>query len=449
MVFWKTYQSEFRKNLKVALPIMAGQLGQITVNVADNLMVGHLGAAALAAISLSIAIFVIFLVVGMGISFALPPLVANAHGANEPRRISRYFKHSLIVNLAFAGFSILCMELILPLLTFFGQDPEVVDLAAPYLRISAWSMIPIMFFQTFRCYSDGLSETVPPMIAMISGNVVNIFLNYVLIFGKLGMPALGVTGAAIGTLISRLVMIALIILLLKRWKGLWQPIRQADYKRYRKALFKRILDLGVPTSLQLFFEVSAFAAAALLMGMISKETQAAHQIAINLAAITFMVCTGMGMAATVRVGNQLGQANLQGARSAGFSAVIQTAAFMLVAAFIFILFREYLPTMYIDDSEVISIASLLLIFAAVFQIPDGIQAVSLGMLRGIQDVKIPSLITFVSYWIFGLPVSVLTAFYFQMGAGGVWTGLVVGLTLSASLLTWRFHRQTVRMIHRA
>lgn len=446
MQLYSLYKDDFRNNLILALPIMAGQLGQISVNVVDNVMVGQLGSASLAAVSFSVAIFVIFFVVGMGISFALPPLVSKAAGAGKTNRISQYFKHSLIINICYALISIAIVEIIMPYTYNMGQDPEVVRLAQPYLRISMWSILPMMFFQTFRSYSEGMSETMPPMIAMLIGNVFNVIFNYLLIFGKFGFPALGVAGAALGTLLSRLIMLAILVVLLKNWKDLWLPLKNARFRYYSKLVFKKVLSLGIPSSLQMFFEVSAFGGAALIMGMLGKEEQAAHQIAINLASITFMICTGLGMAATVRVGNHLGKKDYPGLRRVGFSAFMQIILFMSVSALLFVWLRHWLPTIYIHDEKVIRIAALLLVMAAIFQISDGLQVVGLGVLRGLQDVKIPTMITFVAYWIIGLPVSYVTAVIFDYGPLGVWLGLVLGLTVSAVMLSWRFHSSTKSML---
>lgn len=442
MGIYSYFQEDFRKNINLALPIMAGQLGQISVNVVDNVMVGQLGSAALAAVSFSVAIFVVFFVVGMGISFALPPLVSKAAGAGKSNRISQYFKHSLIINVTYALISIFLVEIIMPLTYHMGQDPEVVRLAQPYLRIAMWSIFPMMLFQTFRSYSEGMSETMPPMIAMLIGNVFNVLFNYVLIYGKWGFPAMGVSGASLGTFFSRIIMLIILIVLLKNWKDLWEHIENARFKYYSKLVFKKVLSLGIPSSLQMFFEVSAFGAAALIMGMLGKEEQAAHQIAINLASITFMICTGFGMAATVRVGHNLGKKDYNGLRRAGFSAFVQVAVFMTCSAVLFILLRHWLPTIYIHDNEVIRIAAILLIMAAIFQISDGVQVVGLGVLRGLQDVKIPTMITFIAYWLIGLPISYISAVVYDHGPMGVWLGLVIGLTVSAGLLTWRFHSNT-------
>jgi MATE family multidrug resistance protein len=419
---------------------MAGQLGQITVYLADNLMVGRLGAEALAAVSLAIAIIAVPTVIGMGIAVALPTLISEAEGAKEPKKISQYFKHSLIINVAMGLISCALIVVGLPLMEHIGQNPEVVELAKTYMIPSALGMIPMMIFMTFRGFADGMSETRPAMIAMLLGNVLNIVLNYIFIFGKLGAPALGVEGAALSSLISRIAMIVFIVMLLLKWKDLWKYINACNFKTYQKALFSRIFELGVPSSLQYFFEISAFSGAALIMGMVSKNAQAAHQIAINLSSITFMICSGLAMAGTIRVGNQLGKKDYPAMRNAGMSAFLQVTLMMAACSLFFILFRSYLPLLYIDDEQVVEIASLLLIFAAIFQIPDGLQVTALSALRGLQDVKIPTYITFFSYYIVGIPISYFTAITYGFGAPGVWLGLLVGLFLSATLLIYRFYK---------
>ena len=446
MQWYEKYKLDFRLNSKLAFPIMAAQLGQVTTNIADNIMVGQLGAAPLASVSLANSIFYMFIVFGMGISFGLPPLISQAHGGKKYRRISLYVKNSFIINMGFAVIALILMLLSVPLLAYMGQDMSVVELAKPYLVITAWSVFPFMIFQTLRTYSDGMSQTLHSMIAVLIGNVANIILNYGLIFGKLGMPQLGVKGAAIGTMISRVIMIVVIVILLYFWKDLWSHLRKINFRRFNTGVMKRILSLGVPTSLQMFFEVSAFSIAAILMGVISKEAQAAHQIAINLASITFLICTGLAMATTIRVGNQLGLQDMPAVRRVGISAMIQVTIFMVVCVLGFIFLRYYLPSLYIDNEEVIGISALLLIYAAIFQIPDGIQVVALGSLRGLQDVNIPTIITFFSYYIIGIPISAMAAFYWGMGPAGIWLGLVTGLTISAGFLTRRFLRLSKKEI---
>lgn len=435
---YRRYKDDFRANTKLAVPIVLGQLGQIATNIADNVMVAKLGPAHLAAVSLSVAIFIIFMIVGIGISFSLPPLVAEAHSAKHHSRIGQYFKHSLIINLSFAIISLIAMLLLIPMLGYMGQEQEVISLAKPYLQICAYSLIPMMMFQTLRCYADGMSETLPPMIAMIAGNVLNIGLNYMLIFGKLGAPALGVAGAALGTLIARCVMIMILVGLLIKWKDLWTYITGIDYLSYQRTLIKKMLSISIPVSLQLFFEVSAVAGVAILMGLLGKEAQAGHQIAINIASVPFLICSGLGMAASVRVGNQLGLKDSKGMYRAGVSNFIQVTFLMIIAGTLLYLLRGFLPSLYLDDPTVLSVASTLLIFAALFQIPDGLQVAILGALRGAQDVNIPTLISFIAYWVIGIPIGCLLSFYFDIGPQGLWIGLVVGFAIAALLLQWRF-----------
>ena len=440
------YKDDFSANMKLALPIMLGQLGQITVYLADNIMVGKLGAISLAAVSFAVALIAVPIVIGMGIAFALPPLVSEADGAGQQKKISQYFKHSLVVNIAIGVISCVLMLLSLPYLNLLGQEPEVVEIARGYVMYSAWAMIPFMIFLTLRSYADGMSETMPPMIAMIAGNVINIILNYIFIYGKFGMPALGVDGAALASLIARISMIIILVAILLKWKDLWKYIKECDFTQYQNPIFKKIFQLGVPTSLQMFFEISAFSGAALIMGMVSSNAQAAHQISINLSSITFMICSGLAMASTIRVGNQLGKKNYPALRDAGISAFLQVGLIMAVFSVLFVMLRHVMPLIYLDDEVVIGIASTLLIYAAIFQIPDGIQVAALAALRGIQDVKTPTLITFFSYYVFGIPISYFAALHWGMGATGVWLGLLIGLFISATLLTLRFNRLSKEML---
>lgn len=439
------YKEDFRLNLKLALPLMASQLGQVLVNFADNVMVGKLGPAALAGVSFANAIFAISIVFGMGISFALPPLISEAQGAGDERRISSFFKHSLIVNISFGFISMVLLLAFIPFMKYLDQDPDILPHAAEYMYYSAIGMIPFMIFQTLRCYSDGLSETLPSMIVVILGNILNVILNYILIFGKLGLPSMGTAGASLSSLISRSFMVIGILILFRYWKNLWSYLSEIKLNKYKINYFKKILNLGIPSSFQMTFELTAFSAAAIIMGFIGKIEQAAHQIAINLASMTFMVATGLAMATTIRVGNQLGKGDIQKVKDVGYSAMIQITFFMIITAILFSITRHLLPTIYMDNIDVIEIAAYLLLAAAIFQIPDGLQVINLSALRGLQDVKIPTIITFLSYWLLGIPCSYITAIVLEWGPIGVWIGLIVGLSVSAIFLSYRFNRLTTRL----
>ena len=435
------YREEFKKNLILALPIMGGQLGQIAVNIADNIMVGKLGAESLAAVSIGNAVFIVFVVIGIGISYALPPLVSEADGSKNYASLKDNIRSSMLVNISYGIIAMIVIFLLLPYIYKLGQDPGALKAAIPYLQISAWTMIPIMILQGLRGYADGMSFTLIPMIAMIIGNILNIIGNYLLIYGNLGFPALGVEGAATASLIARVLMIAVILYLIYREKRLWKHLDLNIFKS-KLVYIKKILNLGIPSSLQMFFEVSAFSGAALIMGKVGKIEQAAHQISINLASTTFLICSGIGMAATIRVGNEYGLKNNDRMKMAGMSAIVQVILFMTVAALLIFVFRTWLPLLYIDDKEVIKITASLLIMAAIFQIPDGIQVTALGALRGLQDVKTPTLITLVAYWFFGIPLSYYTALHTSIGYRGVWLGLIASLSVSSVFLTLRFLRLT-------
>ncbi len=433
-----TYKKEFRTNLKLAVPLVLGQLGQVFVNLADNIMVGKLGTLPLAGIAFANAIFVVFVVVGMGISFALPPLVSEADGANKLKKVSQYFKHGLLINLLFAFVSITLIEVLMPYAYMLGQEKEVLDMGLGYLRISMWTMIPMMIFLTFKGYVEGMSNTIIPMVAIIVGNAANIILNYFLIFGNGGFDEMGLNGAAVASFIARGVMVLVMILMMIKDGHLLDRILKANYLKYQTSFIKKILKLGIPTSAQMFFEVSAFSAAALIMGMVSSVAQAAHQVAISLASLTFLICTGVSMAATIRVGNNFGKKDFQTTKLSGIAAIILVTGFMIVTALGFVLFNDQLPLIYINDVDVVNLAGILLIYAAIFQIPDGVQVTALGALRGLQDVKIPTLITLLSYWVVGIPFSYISTIYWDLGYHGVWIGLILGLTISSSLLTFRF-----------
>ena len=444
MLIPSRYRKEFRSNVLLALPIMAGQLGQVLVNFIDNIMVGKLGAESLAAVSLAIAVYITFHVVGMGISYALSPLVAEADGADETSRVSKLVRHSFIINLIYALVCAVLIQLALPILDHLGQDHRVAQLARPYLAICGWALIPMMIFQTLKCYADGMSETRAPMVASLLGNVCNVVLNYMLIYGNWGAPHMGVSGAALGTLIARWMMIGLLIMILYRHTRLWVLLKESYHSTYSWQMIKKVLALGIPSSLQMFFEVSAFAGAALIMGTLGASPQAAHQIVINLSSTTFLMCTGIGIAASIRVGYFLGRRDAVGIQKAGIASLYLVIIIMTCAGILFIVGRHLWPLLYLSDPDVLEIAAMLLVIAGIFQIPDGVQVVALGALRGLQDVKVPTIITFVAYWIFGLPISYVGAKYLDWGPLGIWIGLLLGLSISASLLTWRFRQISSR-----
>jgi len=449
------YTKEFRYNLKLAYPVILGLLGHTFVAFADNIMVGRLGTAELAAVSLGNSFVFIAMSLGIGFSTAITPLVAEADGANNKENAKRALKHGLVL-CTFLGLSLFAIILLCkPILYLMKQPVEVVDLAIPYLELVAFSLVPLIIFQAFKQFSEGLSQTKYPMYATIIGNVINIVLNYVLIFGSFGFPKMGIVGAAVGTLVSRVIMVIFLWALLKKKPKFTYYVTGFNFKKIERSVMQKIIELGFPSALQMFFEVAIFTAAIWLSGVLGKNAQAANQIALNLSSMTFMVGMGLGVAAMIRVGNQKGLKHFVDLRRIAISIFMLTFLLEVVFAVVFFLGNNWLPTIYldvddvvnkVDNTEVIYLAAKLLLVAAVFQISDGIQVVVLGALRGLQDVKIPTLITFIAYWVIGFPVTYYLGLYTEYKSTGIWIGLLLGLTTSAVMLYLRFNYLTKRLI---
>jgi len=435
----KIHRKDIRQTINLATPIIIGQLGHMMMGVVDSVMVGKIGAAPLAAASVSNGIFFLILVVGYGISMAISPLVAQYHGAKEYDKCGVILRQGLLVNLTTGFILFAILFFVADLIAVLNQPEEIIEQAIKYTKTLGWSMIPVMLFQTYRQYSEGLSIMRPAMVVAITANIINVFANWVFIFGNLGMPAFGLVGAGIATFSSRIYMaIALIwfIASSKRFKPFDPTLH---YKKIDWSIIKKILQIGLPSGFQYFFEVSAFAGSSIIIGWIGTNELAAHQIALNLASIAYMFALGISAAATVRIGNAVGLKSKVKIRNAGFSAILMGASVMGFSALVFVLFRTILPSFYIADNSVIQIASTLLIIAAFFQIFDGTQAIGLGILRGITDVKVPTVITFLAYWVVGLPVGYILGFNFELGVQGVWIGLSIALVVSAILLSLRFN----------
>lgn len=432
------YKEHFSKNFTLAYPVVLSQLGHIMVSVFDSLMVGQIGTLPLAAASLGNSIFMITLVFGLGVSYSITPLIAAADGRKNYTRISLLLLNGLVSNVLLGILLFIAGYFLSPYITFLDQPDDVVKLAVPYINILFLSMVPLMVFQAFRQFAEGLSLTKQAMYISLVANTLNIILNYILIYGKLGFEPMGLVGAGWATFISRVVMALMMagyVLFAKRFEIF------RHFLRLRHLSFLhiyRIFKLGLPISGQMIFEMGAFSFSAIMIGWLGAKELAAHQIAINVASVTYMMASGIAAAATIRVGNQKGMGNFRGMRVAGLSSFAMGALFMLGSGLLMIAGNQLIPMLYIDDVEVIEIASTLLIIAALFQISDGVQVVGLGALRGLEDVRIPSLISLLAYWVIGLPTGYLLCFKLGFGVNGVWTGLLVGLSVAAILLFVRF-----------
>ncbi|MBT8316159.1 MAG: MATE family efflux transporter [Lutibacter sp.] len=442
----KNYTSEFKNNLKLATPIMMGSLGHLLVGLIDDIMVGRLGPVELAATSLGNSLVFIALSIGIGFSFAITPLIAESDGEGDKTKARSIFQHGIIL-MTILGIALFLMLLVIkPILYHLDQPDEVVVLAIPYYEIVAISMIPLMIFQGLKQFTDGLSETKYAMYATILTNIVNVVLNFALIYGLWIFPRLEIVGAALGTLISRVVMVAFLYIVLMRKEKFAVYMKRLNLYEIKAKVFQKIIGLGFPTALQMLFEVGLFTASVLLAGTLGALSQAANQIALKLASTTFMIAVGIGVASTIRVGNQKGLKNYIELRRIAFSNFLLIVLIMFTFTIGFMLLKDILPWMFTDNLEVIKMASGLLIIAGLFQLSDGLQAVILGGLRGLQDVNIPSGLTFIAYWIIGFPICYYLGKENVLGTLGIWIGLLTALTSSALMLFFRFNYLSNKLI---
>ena len=446
---------EFRYNWKLSAPVIMGMLGHTFVGLVDNIMVGQLGSAELAAVSLGNSFFFVAMSLGIGFSTAITPLVAEADSENNFKKGKSAFKHGLFLCIVLSLLLFWMILLAKPFMYLMEQPEEVVLLTMPYLDIIAISLIPLIIFQGFKQFSDGLSLTKHAMYATIVGNLINVGLNYVLIFGKLGFPKMGIVGAGVGTLVSRLAMIAIIWTLLKNDKKASAFVTHIRLFILDSTMMKKIINLGLPSAMQMFFEVAIFTSAIWLSGLLGKNAQAANQIALNLSSMTFMIAMGLSVTAMIRVGNQKGLRNYVELQRIAKSIFLMGIMFASVFALLFLIFHDIFPALYLDlddvnnyldNQEVVSIASKLLLVAALFQISDSAQVIFLGALRGLQDVKIPTVLTFIAYWMIGFPTSYFLGKESAYGSTGIWIGLLVGLASASIFLYLRFIYLTNRLI---
>ena len=451
------YTKEFSYTLKLSIPVILGLVGHTLVGMIDNIMVGNLDPINLAAVSLGNSYIFIAMSIGIGFSAAITPIVAEAHSEGNQNKLKKSFINGFILCLILGSVLYALVLVLKNTLIYLDQPVEVVKLALPYIDIVAISLIPLLLFQALKQYTDGLSRTIYPMYATVVANIINVIINYILIFGMLGFPKLGIIGAAIGTLISRIIMFVFLFYMLMDKKIIYNYMSELKSFMYDKFMIKEILSLGLPTSLQMFFEVGLFTSAIWLSGLLGEIPQSANQIVLNISSLTFMVASGLSVSAAIRAGNQKGLKNYQELKRISLSILLLGIYFASFFALGIYILRDYLPYIYIDinnqenlieNIELVKIASKLFIIVAIFQLFDSAQVIILGTLRGMQDVKIPTIIVFIAYWIVGFPVSFILGDESSMAETGIWIGLLCGLLFSSVFLYWRFLYLTNKMINK-
>ena len=449
---FKEYIPFYKRNLKVAFPVMLTQLGASLVGLIDSIMVGHYATADLAAVSFSNAIFFTVMVFSMGAIMGLTPLVGYEVGKRETDEktqtgtINFLFRSGVLFTLLLSAGMILVLGVCIPLLDCFGQEEAVITAARPYYIMIVVSIVPFLFFCLQKQFLEGLGNTMVAMLITMGMNVLNILLNWVLIFGHWGFPAMGATGAGIATLISRTLMPILFYITIrthKEWRTYLQPTTY-NLSPIKDGL-RRLWKIGAPIGSQTMLETFLFTLSFIMVGWLSKEALAAHQIANQIADMTFMLAIGIGSATTIRVSHQLGKGDFYAVRMASNASIHLVLVMNSIGAILMISLRNYIPLLFTNDAEVISIASTLVMIAGFFQYADGLQTVGAAMLRGITDVKMPMVFAFVSYIAIALPLGLLLMFPCRLGAPGIWLSFIVGLSLAAILFHTRFRKKLREM----
>ncbi|PVX51758.1 MATE family multidrug resistance protein [Balneicella halophila] len=427
------YLGYYKRNLRLAFPIVLSQLGQIVVQQADIMMVGRLGPTELAAIAFANSIFIFGMVFAMGFSLGLTPAVGHVEDKTQYKLLAKILSNAYIINIVIA----VCLMILMYVISFFfsnmGQDPAVVSLAKPYYVTILLSLLPLSLFFTNKQFAEGLGDTKNAMYVTLFANFLNIFLNYVLIFGKWGFPELGMLGAGLATLTSRIFMaLGFYAIFLRR--NLFNRItKYIDLRDYSRLHIRKLFKLGLPISMQMFLEVAAFALSGIMAGWLGVISLASHQIAMGISSMTFMLAIGVGAATTIRVSHYYGEQNFKRLMLAATASTHIVLAFMGLSGLLIFLFRHDFPYFYNTDENVVALTAILLVATAIFQVFDGLQVVMLSILRGLGDVTYAMIYSFVAYILVNLPTSYFLAFTLDLGTVGLWYGFIFGLAVAGLL----------------
>jgi multidrug resistance protein, MATE family len=440
LLFSQHYQTEIKKTITLALPIVVAQLGVVLMGVTDNIMVGrYIGKIGLGSSGIANSIAFLIASIGIGGLSVVAPLISKAKAERNIAEINRLFRAGIKVSLWFSLILGLIGFLCVYFFEIFQQSPEINQQAPSFMAIIIFSNVFMFVFTAAKQLSDGLSRTYVAMMITVFGLIANLVFNILLINGYWGFPKMGLSGSAASTLITRILMMLTMLFYLFREKSFEKYLKEKYKILATSDLVIYIIKIGVPSGLQFFFEIAAFSLAVIMMGWLGENQLAAHQIAINIASTTYMMASGLGIAGGIRVGEGRGLRDVHKIRFSGNVALLLVVVFMTAMMLLILIFNRFLVELYISDNEVITIAMKLMIIAAIFQLSDGVQVVSLGILRGIADVNIPTWITMFAYWVISLPLGYILAFKMNMDAIGIWIGLLAGLTVSAILLTTRFY----------
>lgn len=423
----------------IAWPVIFGHIGNQMTHIADTVMVGRLGSEALAGVSLSNNVYLIPFLLGVGIAAGITPFVGRANGARDMAEVGRLLGDASVFGLLGGVLVALFSVPFIGFIPLIADDPAMVSVAQEYFLVSVMSIAPYILFTAVRNVFDGMARTKAPAVILVLGNILNVILNWMFIYGELGMPALGAVGAAWATLLARVVMAGSLVYIAYRYLPPEVRSVRLPLRRHIERM-KPIISTGAPIALQIILEVGAFAGGGLMIASIGAVPTAAHQIAINIASTTFLISMGIASAGTVNLSNLIGAKKYRQLRLAGRTTVMMSLVFMASMGVVLVLFRELLPKLYVGDTqpEVVALASHLLLIAAAFQLFDGLQVTAMGVLRGIDDMKVPTVFAFIGYWVVTVPISWACGLWLGYGVDGVWWGYLAGLIVASILLIARF-----------
>ncbi len=436
-----TIRTEAFKTWKLSGPIILGELTQMALGIIDSIMVGKISYQHLAAAALVNSVMNIPFVLGFGMTMAVSQSVSMANGRRDSLKVSHYLYNGFWLCTIAAIIIALVLNFSKNILFHLGQDADVASLGVPYLQIMGWSIIPMMMFIGIKQFTDGLERTRTAMLLSIAALPINIFINWLLVYGNWGFPRLELTGAGYGTLITRILilLIFMVVLFVHPFFSRYVAVRKNQWNLQLHTI-KELLHIGIPSSLQAAMESGAFAVSGIIIGTLGAVQLAAHQIAISCASLAFMVSWGLAQGGSIRISNAWGRNNWKDIAVIGKSTLLSGVCYGIFGVLFFVLFRNLLPLAFNNDAAVMALASVLMLYAAVFQISDATQAIGVGLLRGVKDVKVPTMYIAIAYWIVGIPMGCLMAFTFKMGAAGMWIGFVSGLTFSSLFLNNRFFK---------
>lgn len=444
-----SYRQEVKKEifslLKIGFPVIIAQLLQMSMSFVDTVMAGRLSAEDLAAVAVGSSILMPFVVLCLGCMMAVTPIVAQNIGGRELYKIGKNARQVLWLSQILALPSFFLLRNLDAAFIMIGVTEDIIPIASGYLSAISWGIFPAYAFGALRYFNEGLSVTRPAMFVALAGTLVNIPANYVLMFGKLGFPKLG----AVGTGYASSIVFSVMFLLMLWFTWTHKPYKRFDiFGRFRlpeKDYLRELLNIGVPIGISSTMEVTMFAVVSLLASTISTVAIAAHQVAINFAAMMFMIPFGLSVAISARVGNSIGKKKPDEARFRGFIGVAVSCCIMACTALIMFLFPDKIVSIYTDDTTVAELAVQLLFMATIFQLSDGLQVSGFGALRGIKDTKVPMYVNLFAYWVLGIPFAYTMGFILNLGAPGLWMGLIAGLTVAGILHNFRFYKQTGSM----